>query len=223
MVQYNFTMLGLILLSLITLLPLTLCLAWRRRRWFLIEPGQYNPYKLVYRVTKFARQHKTPVLRSAFTYCEEEVPRGLDLGKDKYGGPFTTEQVEDVKTFYGILKVLFIFGTVFFLDFAADSVQPLFAFISFLIHMIYIQFSEHFDQQWSPLPLLIVVCIPLYLCLLRPFISRYVPGMLKRMGLGMLLLVLSLILTFSMDTAAHEIKSGLGTCMFVQDYLSMWQ
>jgi peptide/histidine transporter 3/4 len=52
------------------------------------------------------------------------VPRGLDLGKVKYGGPFTTEQVEDVKAFYGILKVLFSFGRVFFLDFAANSVWP---------------------------------------------------------------------------------------------------
>ncbi len=48
---------------------------------------------------------------------------GLNLGKEKYGGPFTNE---DVKTFYGILKVLLSFGIVFFLDFAANSVLPLF-------------------------------------------------------------------------------------------------
>ena len=108
-------------------LAITLCLVRRRRRWFLIEPGGLNPYKLVYRVTKFARQHKVPVQRSAFTYCEDELPSKLDFGKEKYGGCFTTEQVEDVKVFYGILKVLFSFGTVFFLDFAADSVLPLFA------------------------------------------------------------------------------------------------
>ena len=60
----------------------------------------------MYRVTKFAYQHKVPVHRSAFTYCEDELPSGLDLGKSKYGGPFTTEEVEDVKAFYGILKVL---------------------------------------------------------------------------------------------------------------------
>ena len=71
-----------------------------------MEPGQCSPYKLVYRVTKFACQHKTPLRRSAFTYCEDELPKGLNLGKEKYGGPFTTEQVEDVKAFYGILKVL---------------------------------------------------------------------------------------------------------------------
>ena len=75
----------LIPLLVIVLLIVTLCMAKRRRNWFLIEPGTINPYKLVYRVTKFARQHKTPVRRSAFTYCEDEIPTGLDLGKEKYG------------------------------------------------------------------------------------------------------------------------------------------
>ena len=128
----NYNIIGLFMLALIPVvvvlvLAITLCLVRRRRRWFLIEPGGFNPYKLVYRVTKFARQHKIPVQRSAFTYCEDELPSGLDLGKEKYGGCFTTEQVEDVKAFYGILKVLFSFGIVFFLDFAATTVAPLLA------------------------------------------------------------------------------------------------
>jgi len=31
------------------------------------------------------------------------VPSRMDLGKSKYGGPFTTEQVEDVKSFLKLL------------------------------------------------------------------------------------------------------------------------
>ena len=123
----GYVLLGLIPVVVTTVLAITLRLAKYRKRWFLIEPGGLNPYRLVYNVTKFARQHKIPVRRSAFTYCEDEVPTGLDLGKEKYGGPFTTEQVEDVKVFYGILKVLFSFGAVFFLDFAASSTLPLYA------------------------------------------------------------------------------------------------
>ena len=209
----GYSLLALIFLLIIVVLPITLCLARRRRRWFLIEPGQYNPYKLVYRVTRFAHQHKIPVHRSAFTYCEDEVPRGLDLGKEKYGGPFTTEQVEDVKAFYGILKVLFSFGVVFFLDYAASSVLPLFALHTTpynepLIGMIVLRNGLLF-------PLLIVICIPLYLCLLRPYISRYVPGMLKRMGLGIVLVLFSLVSTFSMDTAAHwKDRQNSSHCMF---------
>ena len=58
-----------------------------------------NPYKLVYRVLKFAWHHKIPVRRSAFTYYEDEWPSRLDLGKENYVGQFTLEQVEDVKLF----------------------------------------------------------------------------------------------------------------------------
>ena len=94
---------------------ISLCLACHRRRWFLIDTARLNPYKLVYKVTRFACLHKVPVQRSAFTYCEDDLPSGLDLGKNKYGGPFTTEQV-DVKAFYGIPKVLISLGPVFFLD-----------------------------------------------------------------------------------------------------------
>ena len=72
----------------------------------MIDSGSRNPYKLVYKVIKFAAHHKTLIRRSAFTYCEDELPSRMDLGKEIYGGPFTTEQVEDVKAFLGILQVL---------------------------------------------------------------------------------------------------------------------
>ena len=192
-----------VLISLIV----TLCLAKRRRNWFLIEPGTVNPYKLVYRVTKFARQHKTPVRRSAFTYCEDEIPTGLDLGKEKYGGPFSTEQVEDVKVFYGILKVLFSFGAVFFLDFAANSVLPFYT--SHIVASEFETLPEQILLNCGLLsPLLIAICLPLYLCLLRPFISRYVPGMLRRMGLGMVLSLLSLMVLFATDVTSHMHPRG---------------
>ena len=224
---FGYVFLGLIPVLVVIPLTITLCLARRRRNWFLIEPGTVNPYRLVYRVSKFARQYKTPVRRSAFTYCEDEIPTGLDLGKEKYGGPFSTEQVEDVKVFCGILKVLFSFGAAFFLDFAANSVLPYYALHTAAYYKLptnnVTKFNgtlpEHILLNSGLLsPLLIAICLPLYLCLLRPFISRYVPGMLKRMGLGMSLIFLSLIATFSMDIAAHQ-KTKSTHCMFdVPDY-----
>uniref|UniRef100_A0A1X7TES3 Uncharacterized protein n=1 Tax=Amphimedon queenslandica TaxID=400682 RepID=A0A1X7TES3_AMPQE len=35
----------------------------------------------------------------------QEAPSRLDLGKDKYGGPFTKEEVEDVKTVFCMLSL----------------------------------------------------------------------------------------------------------------------
>ena len=85
--------------------------------WLVKEPVAQNPFKLVYGVVRYAIKHKHPECRSAFTYCEDEPPSRIDFGKSKYGGPFTTEQVEDVKTFLRIVIIAFVavvtFGVVF--------------------------------------------------------------------------------------------------------------
>ena len=74
-------------------------------KWLIIEPKSPQSLKNIYRILKFAVKHKAPLNRSALTYWEEDIPSRIDLGKSKYGGPFTTEQVEDVKT---ILRLLII-------------------------------------------------------------------------------------------------------------------
>ena len=70
-----------------------------------------NPYRLIYRALKFAKEHKYLVQRSAFTYWENEIPSRIDLGKRKYGGPFTTEEVENVRilNFLRLFKLLLSF------------------------------------------------------------------------------------------------------------------
>uniref|UniRef100_A0A1X7U062 Uncharacterized protein n=1 Tax=Amphimedon queenslandica TaxID=400682 RepID=A0A1X7U062_AMPQE len=55
-----------------------------------------NPMKQIVRALCYARKHKYPENRSALTYWEDEAPSRLDLGKNKYGGPFTEEEVEDI-------------------------------------------------------------------------------------------------------------------------------
>ena len=74
-------------------------------KWLTIEPNCPQSVKTIYQVLKFAKQHKAPLNRSALTYWEEDIPSRMDLGKSKYGGPFTAEQVEDVKTFLKILVI----------------------------------------------------------------------------------------------------------------------
>ncbi len=201
----------------IVLLIISMCLGHHKRRWFLIEPGRVNPYKLVYRVTKFSCQHRIPVQRSAFTYCEDKLPSGLDLGKDKYGGPFTTEEVEDVKAFYGILKVLFSFGPVFLLDITANSLCGFYYFDgkNYIDNGVFFFLRNLLITKGVLSLLLIVLCIPLYLLLLRPFISHYIPGMLKRMGIGIIIVLTSLIMIFSTtilpDFIFHRNSTMLGS------------
>ena len=76
------------------------------KHWLDITLQTTNPIKLIAKVINYSRMNKYPRNRSALTYWEDEVPLCLDLGKEKYGGPFTEEQVEDVKTVLRLIPIL---------------------------------------------------------------------------------------------------------------------
>ena len=217
-------------LSTIVLLTFSLCVNHHRKMWFFLEPAGVNPYKLVYRVVQFAYQHKVPLRRSAFTYCDEESPTRLDVGKHKYGGPFTTKQVEDVKAFLGILKVLITIGPAFLLQTVMQTMLPAFAKHSNIFLNITADREVHPEGVARYIlisngllsPLLVVICIPLYLCLIRPHITYYIPGMLKRIRIALVVIVLSLICTFVMDVVVHLQNSRYANCIF-KPYIIQWR
>ena len=224
------TAMGLSFCTVLLVLIISMCVIRKTKRWFLIEHGGVNPYKLVYRVIRFAWKHKIPVQRSAFTYCEDELPSRLDLGKQKYGGPHTIEEVEDVKAFLGILKVLIATGPIFMLKVASEAMLPIFTTHGNIFFHKSTSHHTYGDlvHTGGPLryifitsgllsPLLVVLCIPLHLFVIRPFVLPHVPGMLKtimmRIGLGLLLVILSLLCTLAMDVIVH--KETDYQCMFI--------
>ena len=196
------------------LLGATLCIQRYKRQWFLTDAGSENPYKLVYRVLKFAKDHANPIRRSAFTYCEDELPSRLDLGKEKYGGPFTTEQVEDVKAFLGILRVLITLAPIMMVDFSIDGILGI--FVNHLDGKNLKDDDKYTFHIDTLTPLLITFLIPIYLCLLRPFIQNYIAGMLKRIGLGMIFILLSTLCTSVMDAYGHIVHTNVTVC-FLHD------
>ena len=80
--------------------------------WLIKEPVIQNPFKLIYKVIKYAIKNKYPRQRSSFMYCEDDLPSRIDFGKSKYGGPFTIEQVEDVKTFLRFFPIAILGGVL---------------------------------------------------------------------------------------------------------------
>ena len=198
-------------------LLLSLCVRRRKvRTLFLPDSGSGNPYKLVYELICFARKHKTPIQRSAFTYCEEELPSRLDLGKEKYGGPFTTEQVENVKVLLGILRVLLSLGPLFSVERSINVLLPI--------------FSIHFSgYSYSPciaslivedvLPSLLgIVLLILYVAALRPLIYNYIPGVRMRMWLGMMLQIAPILCFFIFDILGHIKVSHTSECFLTTKY-----
>ena len=143
-----------------------------------------NPIKLIVRVLCYARKHKYPENRSALTYWEEEAPSRLDLGKRKYGGPFTEEEVEDVKTFFRMLP-LFIALIGFALS---DDVynciyikSPDNDLISCFIMTDFVYFSCS------------CVILLAYLLLFRILLYKCIPSMLTRIGIGLVFSLFVLI------------------------------
>ena len=48
----------------------------------------------------------------ALTYWEEVEPSCINLGKEKYGGPFLEKDVESVKTFLRLLPIVLVINMI---------------------------------------------------------------------------------------------------------------
>ena len=195
-------------LILTTVLLLLLVLNYKKRQWFYTQPGQQNPYKTVYKVLNFARKNKYPPQRSAFTYFDDYIPSRIDYAKERYGGPFTTEQVENVKTLLRILLLLVSLGPAYVLTVPASMyVFPLFGY-----HTGY----EYANRQaMSKLiengllgPLTTNILFPLYIWYVYSFRRYRMPKMLSRLKLGIFVSLLGVISMLIIDIVGHSINAA---------------
>ena len=184
---------------------------------FIREPPSRSPYTSVFKVLQFAKNHKTPLHRSALTYWEDGPPSRLDMGKDKYGGPFTNEQVEDVKTFFRLLYslacILFMyfvlsisFSRAFVLHFGREqqsryTLQPKDLIDLITAHVFY-----------SPI-FATALLIPLHELVLHPLLgNRYLPNMMTKMKIAGILISASLVINLIIDGVGHYRQNV--QCMF---------
>ena len=75
-----------------------------------------NPMQVVKKVLMYSVKHKRPLRRSAFMFNPSFNPTRIDYAMSYFGGPFTFEQVENVKTFLNMLKIITVFGCFVFLQ-----------------------------------------------------------------------------------------------------------
>ena len=93
--------------------------------WFEIDNQTYNPLKLIINVLRQAatiKRSQSQQMRSAFRYGEPRPPTRIDRVKVEYNGPYSYEEVENVKTFCLVLLVIFSLGGY---DLAYDGVSVL--------------------------------------------------------------------------------------------------
>ena len=181
-----------------------------------------NPYKIVFKVLKFSlktsdtrRQH-----RSAFTYWGEE-PSRMDLAKERYGGCFTHEEVENVKTF---LRIAVVLVTVF----------PLFvSYTPFLFHLsnFTAQFKDGFKESSSNDILLLGIFISLFVLVplfelvilpLFPKLEYFIINPLRGLGLAYILIILSIVSVFLIDLIGRLVADNNSNmpCFFILEPFS---
>ena len=157
------------------------------KHWLETTPLIINPIKLITKILNYARKNKYPRNRSALTYWEEDYPSRLDLGKEKYGGPFTEEEVENVKT---VLRMIPLMICIVGLG-CADE---LYWSIMKGPNPINTSFKSCFISNNTTKFITPVFLLLLHQFLIYPCFNKYIPSMLKRIGLG---LVFSLATTLS--------------------------
>ena len=163
------------------LIILGLCII-RKSKNVYINPVQGSPFKLILNVIKFTWKHKYPVNRSAFTYWENDIPSRIDLGKHKYGGPFSNEQVENVKT---LLQLLLLIISLFGFQLSGDG----YSLSQYMMNnlgcpamwtmALLVLNPEHVTF------LVILIGIPLYQFFIKKYFAKYTPNLLKRVHFGL--------------------------------------
>ena len=169
------------------------------------EPSNKNPFKLIYNVVKYAVKNKRPAFRSAFTYCEDHLPSRIDFGKSKYGGPFTTEQVEDVKTFFRIVVLIAIASA----SFGGHSGTELLLGKVYSILTNDDKHTQNCDYTGLFKQTVIncgAIVIPLYELIFYPFFYRCLAFIdsQRKVTLGLLFLVVTIVTLMILDTAARN-------------------
>ena len=164
-------------------------------------------YKQVTQVVKFAALNRYPLNRSAWTYCEDEEITRLDLAKSRYGGPFTTEQVENVKTLF---RLLFIIGACYASSFGFLAASNANIIDLFIRHKKWSSVALNQSLNYIP-DIVVLVLIPAFEAVVFPCFRRWVPSILKRLGLT---IILSLITTSSFIAIGDAIDNSGVSCMF---------
>ena len=177
------------------------------KHWLDPTPHIANPIKLIIRVLNYARKNKYPRNRSALTYWENTYPSRLDLGKKRYGGPFSEEEVEDVKTVLRLLPVFVI--AVLGFPFAWDG-NNIIHFLSSSCKGLPERLFYYYVQEGGFPYTICILSILLYQFLIYPCFYKYIPSMLKRIGLGLVFALLtslgyiSILLTGYLETISAK-------------------
>ena len=178
-----------------------------------------NPYNLVFKVLVYAKKHKSPQNRSALTYWENSIPHRINLGKSQYGGPFTDEEIENVKTFF---RIVIIFASTFgffipnytlvngvlpFMNVFSGAVTDVNGFGSFILWNCFNK------SVIFVVPILEFIILPIF-----PKVEYFLLNPQKGFGVAYFLMLLTLLSMLVLDTIGHLITPLPGESCFLKTF-----
>ena len=147
------------------------------------------------------------------SYCDDERPSRIDFAMMKYGGPFTTEQVEAL---FRILTLLLSLGATFTMKIPTSD-------IGFIIFGRHTGYREDFLGRctiWAILESSILqyiigsIILPIYIYIIFALIGRHI-SMFTRLYTGLILYMLGTVSMLAIDLAVHLDDLGTSShCMF---------
>lgn len=201
--------------------------------WLIKEPVAENSVTLVFKVLRYAMKNKYPRHQSALTRLDDRCHSRLDHAKFTFGGPFTTEQVEDVKSFFRIVVVLT--ACAFFCGLYLAQF-PQFHEVLYHLHNGQFIYDSSLDQcghvhlenclrQVAVLfsgPLLLITGIPVFEFVLYPRFKRYLQvSILWRLRVSLIFLLSSIIACIIIELIAHlKTPESALACPFKTNMLS---
>ncbi len=191
------------------------------RRWFVAMETQYNPYKMVLNILRYVRANKHPKRHSALHWTNDEPPSRFDFAKECYGGPFSSNQVEDVKTLGRVICVLLSIGPVFILSIPTSNLT----FSFFTIHTIGNNNSAC-SANWVFIGsgtlgyIIALLCLPLVMWIVYCLLKNRVPRILTRLEIGMVLSILGVLSMLLIDYFGHTFSKNKtkNHCVFTESF-----
>ena len=162
-------------------------------KWLIFERKTSQSLKTSYKVLKFAAKHKAPLNRSAFTYWEEDIPSRIDLGKTKYGGPFTTEEAENVKTLLQILVLTIpLWTSLLSFYMYSNTITLLNADPKIIIEndtqICSSQTLQYFTYNWYWLAVIVTILVEVTV---YPLFGHRFPSSIRRIGASTLMIMVA--------------------------------
>ena len=203
--------------SLIGPLIMTLCLSSDMlfSDWLVKEPTTSNPIKLIFKVLKYAAKNKYPRLRSTYSLWNDNCSR-IDIAKHKFGGPFTTDKVEDVKSFFRIVIIIVVGSLNVGLSYVVSHTVVTKMLQHYQDHRYTANssdlsvmdcFEKNLVREFDSITM--VVFIPIFEIILYPLLWKFTPrfGIMKKFILGMVIQLFHQVSLLVLEIVGHHLTS----------------